>query len=204
MTPQPGNVFASDVVDRGPWLFYDRNTQAAGATTSNTYFFFNTGITATKTQSDTNLQKGNTLPPPEAFSVQSVGFIFASTMLHADLAQFINNYFFNFNIGIKTFATGLLHMFPGGAGISASFAAGTGIASMLSAVNNGDPSLLVCRRFPDYPRIIPANVNFFLNVIVGSGTFALAAAVASTVTSPAYGGLNLLAVLDGILDREVQ
>jgi hypothetical protein len=203
VTPQSGNVFASDVVDRGPWLFYDRLTTAAAATTLGSYMFFSTPISSTKTASDTNLQ-ANRLPPPQAMSVQSVGFIFAPIMLFADMWNFMKNYYFQFIIGSKVFAQGPLHLYPGGGGISAALATNSGTAAMLQVVNNGDPSLLACRRFPDYPRIIPANVFFGLNVISGASTFTLAATVASTVVSPAYGGLDVMAVLDGILDREVQ
>ena len=201
MTPQPGNVFASDVVDRGPWLFYHRLTTAAATATSAQYQFFVN--TSALTPSDTNLSL-NRLSPPQAFSVQSIGFIFAPIMFFSDMWNFMKNYYFNFVIGTKAFASGPLHLFPGGAGISASFATNHGTTAMLQAVNNGDPSLLACRRFPDYPRIIPANVQFFLNVLVGAAVFTTFAAVAVTIVSPAYGGLDLMAVLDGILDREVQ
>lgn len=204
MTPQAGNVFAQDVVDRGPWLFWDRQTTAAGAATAAVYNFFSVAIGGTKTKSDTNLLQANRLPPPQAFSVQSIGFVFAATMLLADLAAFIKNYYFEFKIGQKVFAEGPLHLFPGGAGIQAAFATNHATTSLQSAVNNGDPSVLATRRFPDYPRIIPANVYFGLNVISGAATVNLAATVASTIVSPAYGGLDCMAILDGVYDREVQ
>jgi len=35
-------------------------------------------------------------------------------------------------------------------------------------------------------------------------TFTLAAAVVSTIVSPAYGALDVMAVIDGVYDREVQ
>src|SRR5579863_442959 len=205
MTPQNGNVFMQDVVDRGPWLFYDRLQTAQNTNTQATYAFFNTPQgTGAKTKSDTNMVQGNRLPPPQAFSMQHIGFIFATTMLFADIAGFIKNYYFELKIGTKVFAEGPLHLFPGGAGLSGALATNHATTAMLQIVNNGDPSLLATRRFPDYPRIIPANVFFGLNVISGASTVALAAQVASTVISPVYGGLDLMAVIDGVYDREVQ
>jgi len=201
VTPQAGNVFASDVVDRGPWILYDRNTTAASTATPQQYNFFNT---TRNNIADSNLQTPGRLSPPQAFSTQSVGFVTASTMLFADWAQLMKLYYHNFFIGTKNFSQGPMQLFPGGAGPSAAFATNHATTAMLQAVNNGDPSLLACRRFPDYPRIIPANVNFGVNVIVGSAVFTTAATVAATIVSPAYGGVDVLAILDGIFDREVQ
>ncbi len=204
MTPTVGNVFAQDVIDRGPWVFYDRQTTSAGSTTSGTYFYFTTPIGGTKTKSDTNLVQANRLPPPQAFSVSSIGFVFATNMLHSDIRQMILNYFFEFKIGQKVFAEGSLDLFPGGVGLMGAVSTNHATTALVSVLNNGDPSLLATRRFPDYPRIIPANVFFGLNVISGAATFTLAATVASTIVSSAYGGLDLRAILDGIYDREVQ
>lgn len=204
MTPQNGNVFMQDVVDRGPWLFYDRQTTAQGTNTANRYDFFNVPIGGTKTKSDTNMIQQNRLPPPQAFSMSHIGFIFASTMLFADVASFIKNYYFELKIGTKVFAEGPLHLFPGGAGISGFAATNHATTALIQAVNNGDPSLLATRRFPDYPRIIPANVYFGLTVYQGAAAVALAATVASTIVSPAYGGLDLMSIVDGVYDREVQ
>jgi hypothetical protein len=202
MTPQSGNVFAADVVDRGPWLLYDRNTTAVSTATPANYFFFTSGLSATKTKSDTNVD-ANQLPPPRAFSVQSIGFIFAPIMFFSDVWNLMKNYYFEFKIGVKIFAEGPLQLFPGGGGISAAVSTNHATTSLLQVMNNGDPSLLSCRRFPDYPRIIPANVRFYLNVIQGAAVFTTFAAVAATIVSPAYGGVDLMAILDGILDREV-
>jgi hypothetical protein len=202
MSPNVGNVFVQDVVDRGPWIFWDRQTSAAGGNTSTPYTFFTTPIGGSKTKSDTNLKKGNQLPPPQAFSLSSIGFVFASTMLPADLATFLKNYYFEFTIGSKVFAEGPLHLWPGGAGISGFASTNHATTALVQTVNVGVPDLNACRRFPDYPRIIPANVFFGLNVI---GTvFALVATVASTIVSPAYGGLDCMSILDGVYDREVQ
>ncbi len=204
MAPTVGNVFAQDVIDRGPWVFYDRQTTAAGSATSGTYYFFTTPIGGTKTKSDTNLVQANRLPPPQAFSLSSIGFVFATNMLHSDTRQFILDYFFEFKIGQKIFAEGCLDLFPGGIGLMGTVATNHATTALISVLNNGDPSLLATRRFPDYPRIIPANVFFGLNVISGAATFTLASTVASTIVSSAYGGLDLRAILDGVYDREVQ
>jgi hypothetical protein len=197
-----GNVFVDGVVDRGPWFFYDRATAAAGATTSNNMAMLgrNFGLT----QSDTNMIKANALPPPQAFAMSSIGFAFATTMLFADIATFIKNYFFNLTIGSKVFATGPLHFWPAGVGLMGFGSTNHATTALMQVINNGDPSLTACRRFPDYPRIIPANVFVGLNILAGAGTITLAATVASTIVSPAYGGLDVMVDLDGVYDREVQ
>jgi hypothetical protein len=204
MAPQAGNVFVQDVVDRGPWLFYDRQTTAAAAVTALVYNAFNVPYGGTKTKSDTNLRQANHLPPPQAFAMSSIGFILATTMLFADAAQFLKNYFFQLTIGSKVFGEGPLHLFPGGAGIYGFASTNHATTSLQQCINNGMPNLSAARRFPDYPRIIPANVFFGLDIIAGAATFTLAAAVVSTIVSPAYGGLDVMAVIDGVYDREVQ
>lgn len=200
----PGNVFA-DIIDRGPWLFYDRLTTAAGQATQQLYAFFTVGISNTKTMSDTNLTL-NRLSPPQAFSVQSVGFIFGASMLLADVTALIKNYYHEFKILSKVYSQGPLDLFPGGAGLAGSVSTNSATAAQVQWLNNGLPTLTAARRFPDYPRIIPAEVPFVVNVNAGAGTFNLNAAVAAVAGAgtPAYGGLDLRTVLDGILDREVQ
>jgi hypothetical protein len=199
-----GNVFAADQIDRGIGILYDRQTTAAGSTTALVYNYFTQPIGGTKTKSDTNLLQGNRIPPPQAFVTSAIGFVFAATMLLADAAGFLKNYYHEFKIGSKgVFAEGPLQLFPGGAGLTGALSTNHATASLQSMISNGDPSMLAVRRFPDYPRLIPQNVYFGLNVISGASTVTLAATVASTIVSPAYGGLDVLAYLDGIWDREV-
>lgn len=197
-----GNVFSQEV-DRGPGLLYDRLTTAAAAATQANYAFFTVGVSNTKTLSDTNLDGGIRLSPPNVFMVMSIGFIFGTTMLHADLATFLKNYYHRFFIGTsgKSFTEGPLHLFPGGAGIAGGIGGNHATTALQSFVNNGLADLNVCRRFPDWPRNIAPNVSF--KVDVNGTSFSLAAAVASTIVSPAYGGLDLMCYLDGIRDREV-
>jgi hypothetical protein len=178
-------------------------TTAAGAATAAAYNYFTTGQSSSKLAADTNLDSSCKLSPPNVFSVMAVGFIFAPTMLFADVANVIKNYSHFFTIGSnrKAFTEGPLHLYPGGVGISAALATNHGTTALLQAVNVGTPDLNIVRRFPDWPRDIPPGVAF--RVEVSGTTFTLAAAVASTIVSPAYGGYDVMTYLDGIRDKEV-
>lgn len=204
MTPSTGNVFAN-LLDVGPGLLYDRLTTAAGSATSNEYDFFTVGVGGSKTLSDTNLDSSCKLSPPDVFRTQAIAFVFATTMLPADWAQFVKNYYHRFFIGSsgKAFSEGPLHLFPGGVGLSGFAATNHSTTALIQSINNGSPDLNVVRRFADYPRDIGPSIAFKVAVISGAGTFSLASTVASTVVSPAYGGLDLMTYLDGLRGKAV-
>lgn len=200
-----GNVFAEGQIDRGFGVLYDRQTTAVSTATPNAYYFFSTPISGTKTKTDTNLTQGNRLPPPEAFHVQSVGFHTGPKMLLIDLVALMINYYFEFRIGQKPFLEGPLFLFPSGAGING-FATTTVTANtgMLQTTSNGEPSALARRTFGDYPRTIPPNASFGVNVLGTSFTTIAAVAAIAGIGSPAYGGVDLMAILEGLWDRPVQ
>lgn len=187
-----GNVFSMEI-DRGPWQLYDRLTAAAGAVIP-TLQFFSAPIGAAKTKGDTNMVQGNRLPPPQKFSLYSLGFLFGADMAYADIVGILRNGWFELRIGQKIFAEGPLQLYPGGGGINGVAAAGAGAA--ITAWNNGDPTPLSTRRFgPDFARDIPPNVYFGVTVQWG--------AAVTLAAAPAI-GMDLMCVLDGVLDREVQ
>jgi len=198
-----GNVFVQDMIDRGPRLIWHRQTAAAGTTTGPLYAYFNTTAGASG-KNITNLLQANRVPPPEAMMLMSLGFRFAVNMLPADTIAFIDAYYFELVIGRKIFIEGILDQYPAGCGLSGWAATNHATTALIQSTNNGDPSLLAQRRFNDWPRIIPANVYFEVDVKLGGTAVALAASVASTVVSPAYGGLNLRVDGDGLYDASVQ
>lgn len=191
----PGNVFVGDTVDRGPWILYDRLTTAANTATPTSYQFFAVPIGGTKTKVDTNLLQGNRIAPPSAFHLHAIGFAIGPQMAFVDVWQLLRNYYFELKIGQKVFAEGPLHCFPAGTGLSGIIALdGSTAATRAESFNNGLPSPVYMRRFgPEFIRTIPANVYFGVEVRGNSFT-----------TSASGQGIDLMVILDGIADREVQ
>lgn len=186
----PGNVFAPEMIDRGPAVLYHRIRQAAGSTTQTVYQFFSEAIGPSVTKVDTNLVQANRLPPPQAFQVVGVGFQFGPGMVLADIEQFLLNYYFEFKIGMKVFLEGPLSLFPAGGGIGGFTGENVGVYDV------GLPVPQAVRYFENYPRIIPPNVYF--GVQVQGDAFTL------TASGNGGKGLQLMACLFGIWDREVQ
>lgn len=187
------NVYSMQL-DRGPWQLYDRLTAAAGAAVTTPLQFFATPIGGAKTKIDTNMTRGNVLPPPQKFSVFSIGFIVGSQMLLADVQLLLLNSFFEFKIGQKIFAEGPLQLYPAGVGVS-----GLSTRTAQAAVNNGIADVNARRSWgSEFSRDIPAN-SYFGVTVYPNFTLTAAAAVPN-----AGAGLDLMCVLDGIMDREVQ
>jgi hypothetical protein len=194
-----GNVFAQDTVDRGPWYLWDRALiQAAGTTLPTEIQFFSIPIGAVppgallaKTKSDTNLVgKGNSLDPPKKLDVSCIGWIVAGDVSETDIINLTEQYYFEFKIGEKVFVEGLTQLHPAGGGVWASMGAGTLFAL-------GLPSDSSSRRFPDYPRTIPPNVYFGVQLKTGGAGLLLTNVTGST-------GIRVTCILDGIIDRAVQ
>jgi hypothetical protein len=200
-----GNVFVADSVDRGPRVLYDRQVAAAGALLGSAIIFFGHSV-ANSGQHITNLLQPNRLPPPEAFLTCSIGFRISSEMLPADWLTIQKSYFWQLVIGRKPVMEGLLDQYPGGVGLWGFASTNSATAALVQSIDNGVPSIEAQRRFTEYPRIIPAEVNFSLNVVQGAGAPAvtLVAAVAATAITPAYGGMDLRTDLDGVFDAPVQ
>lgn len=198
-----GNVFVADAVDRGPRILWDTITAAAGTTTATQYNFF-AHTASVNGKNVTNLVQANKVPPPKAMAVQSVGFAFSPVMFLSDIVGINVNYWFEFKIDNKTFIEGLPFHYPAGGGISGYAATNHGTTALITANNNGDASVLAMRRFNDWPRVIPAGPFFGVIAFLGGTAFTLFSTVASTIVSPAYGGLNWRCDLDGVFDDSVQ
>lgn len=200
-----GNVFVADSVDRGPRVLYDRQTAAAGASLSSILVFYGHSV-ASSGQHITNLLQANRLPPPEAFLAVSLGWRISSEMLPADWLAIQKSYYWQLQIGRKNVMEGLLDHYPGGVGLSGWASTNSATAALVQSINNGHPSMEAQRRFTEYPRIIPAEVQWSVNLPQGAGASAvtLVASVASTAITPAYGGMDLRADLDGVFDAPVQ
>jgi len=200
-----GNVFVADSVDRGPRVLYDRQTAAAGATLASAIIFYGHSV-AGQGQHITNLLQANRLPPPEAFLVVSLGWRISSEMLPADWLAIQKSYFWQLVIGRKPVMEGLLDHYPGGVGIGGFASTNSGTAALVQSINNGHPGIESQRRFTEYPRIIPAEVNWSMNLVQGSGasSVTLVSSVASTAITPAYGGMDLRIDADGVFDAPVQ
>jgi hypothetical protein len=200
-----GNVFVADSVDRGPRVLYDRQTAAAGAALASSIIFYGHSVAANG-QHITNLLQANKLPPPEAFLAVGIGWRISSEMLPADWLSIQKSYFWQLVIGRKPVMEGLLDHYPAGAGIHGHASTNHATTALVQSINNGWPGVESMRRFTEYPRIIPAEVNWSMNLNQGGGAAAvtLVASVASTVITPAYGGMDLRCDLDGLFDAPVQ
>ena len=157
-----GNVFVADSVDRGPRVLYDRQVAAAGSLLGSAIIFFGHSV-ANQGQHVTNLLQPNRLPPPEAFLTCSIGFRISSEMLPADWLTIQKSYFWQLVIGRKPVMEGLLDQYPGGVGLWGFASTNSATAALVQSIDNGVPSIEAQRRFTEYPRIIPAEVNFSLN-----------------------------------------
>jgi hypothetical protein len=196
------NTFVGNVLDRGPWLFYDTNayTQAGAVPASVTFFNQPIGsqiltgplTNQQKTKLYTNMKKSGQLPSPQRFLLRSLGFYFTASTWLIDQILFTENCYFLFKIDEKVYHEGLLQFMPSGIGITGATNVNAQQVWQLS-----QQTLTARRDFGDYARVISDALTFSLELIFPT---------AVTATSTANGGNNitLIAIMDGILDRLVQ
>jgi hypothetical protein len=196
------NTFVGNVLDRGPWLFYDKLqvTQGAAIPLSNQFFSVPIGgqiltgpLTGqAKTKLQTNMKKSNQLPQPQRFLMRALAWYFDASTSLADINQLLEGSYFLFRIDEKIYHEGLLQFFPAGFGVD-----GSSAISTQQVWRNGQATLTARRDFGDYARVISDALTFSCELI-------LPAALSAITT--ANGGFNLTieCVLDGILDRLVQ
>jgi hypothetical protein len=196
------NTFVGNVLDRGPWLLYDKFqvTQAAAIPQSVQFFSIPIGgqilngplVNTAKTKLQTNMKKGNQLPQPQRFLMRSLAWYFdASTWLPDQIAVTEGAYFI-FRIDEKIYHEGLLQFFPAGFGID-----GTSNIATQQVWRNGQATLTARRDFGDYARVISDALTFSCELI-------FPAATSAATTAAGGNNLTLECVLDGILDRLVQ
>src|SRR3990167_1646926 len=120
------NTFVGNVLDRGPWQFYDtlQVTQAAAIPQSVQYFSVPIGgqiltgplTGAAKTKLQTNMKKSNQLPQPQRFLMRSLGFYFTASTWLPDQIAVMEGCYFLFKIDEKVYHEGLLEFMPSGLG----------------------------------------------------------------------------------------
>jgi hypothetical protein len=196
------NTFVGNVLDRGPWLFYDTQqvTQAAAIPTSWQFFSVpiggqiiggpNNGTSKTKLQ--TNMKKANQLPQPQRFLMRSLGFYFSASTWLPDQIAITEGCYFLFKIDEKVYHEGLLEFFPSGLGIT-----GATNVNAQQVFQLSQQTLTARRDFGDYARVISDALSFSLELIFPS-------AVSATTTANGGNNITLITILDGILDRLVQ
>ncbi len=196
------NTFVGNVLDRGPWLFYDtlQVTQAAAIPQSVQFFSVPIGgqiltgpLTGqAKTKLQTNLKKPNQLPQPQRYLMRSLGFYFSASTWLPDLIAVTEGAYFLFKIDEKVYHEGLLEFFPPGLGI-----VGETTVNNQQVWQNGQQTLTARRDFGDYARVISDALTFSLEVI-------FPAATSAATTAAGGNNITLIPILDGILDRLVQ
>jgi hypothetical protein len=196
------NTFVGNVLDRGPWIFYDTNqiTQAAAVPTSLMFFSVPIGgqiltgpLTGqSKTKLQTNMKRQNQLPQPQRFLMRQLGFYFTASTALIDQIGMMEGCYFQFKIDEKTYHEGLLEFFPAGFGTT-----GFSTQSGQQVWGNGQQTITARRDFGSYSRVISDALTFSLELVFPA---------AYTAAATAAGGQNitLIAFLDGVLDRLVQ
>lgn len=128
VTYQPNEM---DVQDEP---LYDTITSAAAATIADgTRFFANQ---AGKTLNQTNVERNNELPAPEAFTVQGIGWWFSADALLADVVTMMTSFCLEFWIGSKSYNRAPLWHYVAGGGIH-----GFSNLTTESALTNGVPGM---------------------------------------------------------------
>lgn len=192
------NAVMPNVVDRGPWFFYDTVQVAAGATVIGQYNLFSVPIgqqnpwvaNTQKSKLQTNMTLSNQFSPPRCLLLERIGFYFSSRMLKGDLDLIWDNSYMEFKIDDKIFHEGQLYKYSSGAGMS-----GLTTQSGIGAFNNGLPSIMYQTQFGDWAKYIAPLQNFTLNIFF-PGTLP---------TMDANGiGWYMPTFLDGPSDRPVQ
>jgi len=194
---------------------WDKNVTAAAANTLAQYTFFNVPIGAgapVKTKNETSLEQVSVLTAPEWMNVWKLGFYFCPAMVMADIATFLNNYYFEFWVGNKIYAQGPLSCAPSGFGVMGTTTRNNeGTYALGGATQGGVPNVGFDLRLPAGFSLADGTVtNGLMGVtILQSQTFtvkvfglpfALQAAAA-----PMNGtGLSLECFLYGIKSRGVQ
>jgi len=194
------NAIMADWVDRGPYIWWDTFRVAAGVTVQSSYSMFSIPIgqldplspsgTATKTKLETNMQQGNSFPPPKCLLIEQIGFIPSGDMLPSDWIALVKNCYIEFRIDDKIFHEGHLDYFPAGAGIM-----GVSTQTGFATITNGFPTPVASRRYGPWAKYIAPLQRFSLSILFPE----------TTPTISALGpGLNVRIVLDGLTDRSVQ
>lgn len=181
-------------VDRGPWIYYDTVTMAAGVASATQYFPFSVAIgqgdplngNAVKTKFETNMQRGNQFPPPKCMLLFALEIQFDSTCLLSDIQLAMANSYLEFKIDDKVFHEGYLQFFPGGMGLC-----GASTNNAEAVWTNGIPAPGYSRRYDEWSKYIAPEQQF-------SCTWYLKTAITPTAE------VKMRWAMDGLTDRSVQ
>ena len=192
------NAIMANVVDRGPWQFWDTVQVAANATVLSQYNLFsvpiggqNPWVAGTqKSKLQTNMTLQNQFSPPKCLLLMQIGFYFSSRMLKVDIDAILDNSYFEFKIDDKIFHEGQLWLHPAGVGLG-----GVTTQTGVGVFTNGLPAPCYTRGFGDWAKYIAPLQLFSLNIFF-PGTLP---------TMDANGpGWYMPTFLDGLSDRSVQ
>ena len=119
---------------------YDRNTVATSGTAQLNYFQVPlggsvAGSATPKTQVDTNMDQGGSLPYPKNFEIHALRLINEYDSAIADLNAIFNNAWFRLFIGTKDYLVVNLFMLTAGVGLEGVASGSTDVIS----VHNGKP-----------------------------------------------------------------
>lgn len=116
---------------------YDRNTVATAGTSQLNFFQVPLGGTAAgavvaKTQVETNMDQGGSLPYPKNFEIHAIRLINAYSATVADLSLVYNNSWFRLFIGTKDYLVVNTFMLTAGVGLDG---VATGVTDVASVTN---------------------------------------------------------------------
>ncbi len=169
---------------------YDRNTVATSGTGQLNYFQVPLGGTVAgsatpKTQVDTNMDQGGSLPYPKNFEIHAIRMVNAYDAAIADLNLIFNNGWFRLFIGTKDYLVVNLFMLTAGVGLDGVATGSTDVAS----VHNGRPDQRGIYVLAEPIDLIPQQ-NFRCEI-----NFPTTQTLSATVSLSVY--------LDGFFKREV-
>jgi len=169
---------------------YDQNTVATSGTTQLNYFQVPlggtiTGTATSKTQVQTNMDQGGSLPYPKNFEIHAIRLINQYGAAVADLNQIFNNSWFKLFIGTKDYLVVNSFMLTAGVGLDGIAAGSTNVVG----VHNGRPDQRGIYVLAEPIDLIPQQ-NFRCEL-----NFPTATSLTATVAVSIY--------LDGFFKREV-
>ncbi len=206
------NAIMANVVDRGPWQFWDTVQAAAGSTLLSVYNLFSVPIGGQnpwvpgtqKSKLQTNMTLQNQFSPPKCLLLMQIGFYFGAAptptvggvpgpytpMFLDDISAILNTSYMEFKIDDKIFHEGQLWQYPAGVGLAGATSQ-TGQASW----TNGLPAPCFTRGYGDWAKYIAPLQLFSLNIYF-PGTLPVMDANGPGWYMPTF--------LDGLTDRSVQ
>jgi hypothetical protein len=206
--PMVGMAVAAGLVDVQQIPLYDRVIIAAATLTTNPIQFFTvpigngTGINGAKQLWDTNLTQASRLEAPRSFLVRALRFYIEPDTALPDLIALYKNYVLVLIVGEKVYQLAPAWFFPQGGG---AYSGGNLTTARLASTN---PEQFYANGLPDPGAINVIAENLAVKIEQGENfrvelqgnPFTTVAAAGTT-----FGvGLNMRAVLDGVLSRQVQ